>query len=249
MLFTVAWLALGALPVQIALSDARDAAAPEVQLRVEQAFAAGGLAVVSGAALAARVSECAGRPECLSGAAREGAVLLVTLDVGHVSDLLVGHLEARDGSTWSATADFAVKRSRWREELPAAIAAFVEEVHAHVPPTPEAPVALPVPAPAPVLERPRAAPPATTVRRRVLPVSLAGGAVVAAIGSFSLAMVGVGDVNRFHQMTYVLDGEYASRLSQSELDGLAGRANTELTVAFFGALVAVALAGLAIALW
>lgn len=113
---------------------------------------------------------------------------------------------------------------------------------------PDLPVKVALESPLAVAHEPAAEIDGGRTKPGTVPIAL-GGAAAASLGaSVVFAVLAMQDKGAYDAARYELDGQVASRLSQSELDTLAQRGNARFTVALSTAVMGVALGALSTAL-
>jgi len=239
----------------------------DVTRRVHDALAAEGLAPNDPTATKKRLNTdptvCAGKHPCIVRLGADlGSTVLITVDVGHLSDRMAVSLEAIDPKTGKKLAQraFVMNSLGYPAGLDAELKPFAQavaaldvlkpapakpEVAAHDAPfQPTAPELLPPPPPPmPPLEASGSKPrPWGLISSGVLTAATA----VTAIVFLTLALINQGQLSSAHT---TFDGVGASKLTQRQALGYASDANTDYTVSLCTGLGAAALAGLTVFFW
>ncbi len=221
---------------------------------------------------------CAGGQSCVAKLAvlLGPKAVVVGVDVGKVAKSLAIHIEAMaaDSDEPLVTVDFVAAAEKWADKSGSPISSFVAQLKeklvikkrppaiVRADPEADAPPTKPLafsdapkktslePRPTDLAKKPLAGVTASTKSPKTGAWVLAGASIATAVVAGTFAGLGFADKATFDSNRIDLgNGQYASRLTQEQATGLAGSANTKLTVALSTAIVSAALAGVSIVLF
>jgi len=216
---------------------------------------------------------CAGSRSCVAKLAVlfGPRAVVIGIDVGKISKSLAIHIDAMaaDAEEPLATIDFVAPADMWAEKSNAPLAQLMSQLKEKLvikrtavatvtPPVQVEPKTLQPDAPVRTDLQPKASSRPTapslvttkTKRPKIGAWVLAGSAVATAAVAGTFAGLGFADKAAFDSARIDLgNGMSGSRLTQQQATGLAGSANTKLTVALTSAIVSAALGGVSVVLF
>jgi len=236
--------------------------ADDVTRRVRDALAAEGLQPNDPEATKKRLNTdptvCAGKHPCIVRLGLDlGSAVLITVDVGHLSDRMAVSLEALEPKTGKKLTQraFAMSSLGYPAGLDAELKPFAVAVAALsiFKPAPVASTDAPVQQPPPeLIPPPPPEPPLEVSESKPKPwglissAALTAATAITALVFLTLALINQGQLSAAHT---TFEGQGASKLTQRQALGYASDANTDYTVALGTGIGAVALAGLTVFFW